>query len=1177
MNRSLRAGLPCLLVAALSACTARTDGALVHGVAGPGSGVTLSVAEGELAGAALAVPSGASVTTATVAIAAGRAGELPRAARAVGPAVALLPHGARFAVPVTVTVPFDASQLRKDETLKVFHYEEATGERTELAIRRVDRARGLVEAVTDRFSTVVAASAPIPWWDLWPCFSANDGSGLPGVQRNGGNAVISCGHDESVGPLWREQNTQAGAPFLAQLHAQGSHALAWIEGNGQSRESVCSVHANGDGTYQIDPTTGAAQTLDNWWTWTQRNPAGNEVHYFGVTSFVNGESWLGPFVLSNPKWGLSVPTYPDGTPALGWNGDTSNPTLSRFHDAVASKNLNGGLFIEANYALGNLPGLVYVTPGNNPPGYSGDISIGKDTSCPWWLDYNKQTAAYFAQHDLDGLWMDNASGWDQMGARPIERAFGNWSVAGFTAFLAQHPEVGITDPDFDVKAYLRNLLKTLVPSANPASTTDAGWADARFCSDPVWRAFLCYKSQQLGTYFRALHQGVKDGAAASGNFPNPDDFFQGGNDVPALTYGAYTGDEIDACHCEYNPSGGPDTGAIGRGLPPEGHAGPVYSAAVQYGHARRAYVWYYLDGANAPIAHDPNLSQVLGYEALSQNVTIYNGTDNAIMEGTDASQLAVNQTIQRLAPTLGHRGRTGTVGVLYSTDTQHSRFAPGGFCEGDRPQHTLGYNGWCMALEELQVPYRAIPDFKLTAAALDGVSVLVLANVLSIEPDVVANVLVPFIQAGHAVIVTGADAGSLRGKPGLYGPNTSNLLADLTTRSDLAPGAALFVGGNPGLDFYVDQTRQSGRAPIANALATLRAGGQLPVEADLSGLTPRVRVTLHEDEVAGTAFADLVNVDLDRPSDTLTPAPGGQLLLRVPPLLQGAAISVTGYDADAGAGAPLTATFVNATTLSIQVPSFRVYLSVVLAASPGGIAPPAAAASLTITSAATFGPTVAPGSWATAFGQGLAASASSVAPALTVSGLSVAVIDASGATRAALISYVDPGQLNFLVPEGTASGSATVSVSSASGVVGRGTVAVANVAPGIFLMPSAAGSTVPAGWLTRVHADGTRDVEALSQVGPGGTYVLEPVDLGVAAGDQVYLSLWGTGFRHGQTTTAVVGGLPATVTFAGVQNAAGGIDQANLLLPPLLAGSGVVSVTLTVDGIPSNSAAIDVK
>jgi uncharacterized protein (TIGR03437 family) len=78
------------------------------------------------------------------------------------------------------------------------------------------------------------------------------------------------------------------------------------------------------------------------------------------------------------------------------------------------------------------------------------------------------------------------------------------------------------------------------------------------------------------------------------------------------------------------------------------------------------------------------------------------------------------------------------------------------------------------------------------------------------------------------------------------------------------------------------------------------------------------------------------------------------------------------------------------------------------------------------------------------------------------------------------------------------------------------------------------------------------------------------VDLGGAA-DRVYLTIYGTGLPVPTPSTQVtIGGLQATVTYAGPQPEFAGLQQINILVPRELKGRGEVDLRLFVDGVASN-------
>jgi uncharacterized protein (TIGR03437 family) len=88
-----------------------------------------------------------------------------------------------------------------------------------------------------------------------------------------------------------------------------------------------------------------------------------------------------------------------------------------------------------------------------------------------------------------------------------------------------------------------------------------------------------------------------------------------------------------------------------------------------------------------------------------------------------------------------------------------------------------------------------------------------------------------------------------------------------------------------------------------------------------------------------------------------------------------------------------------------------------------------------------------------------------------------------------------------------------------------------------------------------------------------------PIDLG-NPNNQVVILLYGTGFRHSggaASVTATANGQPLTVQFAGAQGTFVGLDQMNLYVPPTLAGNGLVTVQISVDGMPANNIQLEFK
>lgn len=190
-----------------------------------------------------------------------------------------------------------------------------------------------------------------------------------------------------------------------------------------------------------------------------------------------------------------------------------------------------------------------------------------------------------------------------------------------------------------------------------------------------------------------------------------------------------------------------------------------------------------------------------------------------------------------------------------------------------------------------------------------------------------------------------------------------------------------------------------------------------------------------------------------------------------------------------------------------------------------------------------------------------------------LAGTTVKVKDSAGGERLAPLFFVSPNQINCQIPPGTLTGSATITVTSGNGAVSVGSVQIANAAPGLF-SSDGNGNGFAAGYVLRVRANGSQIVEQITRWDSAQNRMVGvPIDLSSAT-DQVYLVVFGTGFRYRSSLSASVasiGGTSSQVLFAGEQGGFVGVDQINLLLPKSLAGRGEVNLALTIDGQAANT------
>jgi len=272
-----------------------------------------------------------------------------------------------------------------------------------------------------------------------------------------------------------------------------------------------------------------------------------------------------------------------------------------------------------------------------------------------------------------------------------------------------------------------------------------------------------------------------------------------------------------------------------------------------------------------------------------------------------------------------------------------------------------------------------------------------------------------------------------------------------------------------------------------------------------------------------------------------------------------------------------------------------------------------AQAQLTIVSAADYTDfPLAPDSLVSIFASNIATGtfvATSQAPAplpTSLGGVSATITDAAGNTLPIPLIAVTPGQINAVLPNGSQTGPAIVTVTSSIGAKISGNMTLYAVGPSLFTADET-GGWLAAAQVVVTHADGSQTFMASvatcgnNLVWNGMTWsdcVPIPISLGSAT-DEVVLELYGTGIRGVSSVLALcpncgyvpvtVGGL--TVLYAGAQGAGGpgsfyGLDQINVVLPHYLAGSGVIPLMATVlagyisgegEGDDSNTVYIDIQ
>ncbi len=188
-------------------------------------------------------------------------------------------------------------------------------------------------------------------------------------------------------------------------------------------------------------------------------------------------------------------------------------------------------------------------------------------------------------------------------------------------------------------------------------------------------------------------------------------------------------------------------------------------------------------------------------------------------------------------------------------------------------------------------------------------------------------------------------------------------------------------------------------------------------------------------------------------------------------------------------------------------------------------------------------------------------------------GVRAEITDSSGATLSMPLYYAATNSASYLIPAATKPGSARIALHTASGATVTEAVSIKLVAPGLYSADSS-GSGAAAAFFLRVAGDGSRTQDYIFDVN-----TRQPVDISLGeASDQIYLILYGTGFRHATEITATVGGRSVPVLGAAAHSVYQGLDQVNIgPLPRNLAGAGLVNIQLVFDGIPANVVTMKVQ
>jgi uncharacterized protein (TIGR03437 family) len=207
-----------------------------------------------------------------------------------------------------------------------------------------------------------------------------------------------------------------------------------------------------------------------------------------------------------------------------------------------------------------------------------------------------------------------------------------------------------------------------------------------------------------------------------------------------------------------------------------------------------------------------------------------------------------------------------------------------------------------------------------------------------------------------------------------------------------------------------------------------------------------------------------------------------------------------------------------------------------------------------LVNAASFSPSISPGSLATLFGANLAAGVTESAGSSVTDRLASVQVLLNG--TAALITFVSDTQINFVVPPNLSPGEGQMVVSTPLGASDPVRVTVAALSPGIFVQsPTGLGAVVLAG---------TGQTTAERPAAPGDVLEIYATGLGPVRESSI------PGLQETLARPEILlGSVPTELLFSGQSPCCAGLYQVNVRVPDQ-AQSGLQPLRLTIGGVTAN-------
>lgn len=758
----------------------------------------------------------------------------------------------------------------------------------------------------------------IPWWDDFPRIV--ESPQLEQAQAHHAMIGMCAAHTD---PGWGLYGQAIGyhEQRANEFHNSGIKVISYAETYGTTYCYIAELSAE-------SPDSDQRTVVRSHWNWPKYG--GGDIAWVGIHNWFDDEAFARPYTRTHPRYGGPAMTYPDGTPATGYLGPDTDPRNSRVYDASIAKDILGRPALEYRFHAKLPPEETGETPDFPIKGllpvegsYSGLVLFCKDSACPFFTDYARASTLMAADHGSDGIWSDNYSAWDSFGLRPVQNAFGEWSVARFRDYLKDHFDtetlaaLGVANLNtFDVRAALRAFMRSI--GGDDTNLQDPLWRDPRWTEDPLWRAYVIFKRQTGTEALSHYYATVKKAAAEA----ERSDYLVAGNDIQYML-GWCRGD-LDMVSSEMAPGWGLMTGPRGIPLFPLGRFAPLYKLGREHAQSRFVNIWLYLEKEYAPYRLNSNLVNTFYYEMLANHTLPMFHPGNPRVAGRDDDNAAFFTFVERVAPEYGARVPVEDIGIYYSPSSALRDMTPAGTVNHADQAHHFGLLGWATALGELHLQYRILPEWRCTPETLDTLRLLIIPDAQAIDPTWVNATLKPWLERGGRLIYTGA-SGLYKGETDNFEENVQGTCLESLRKFE---GTSCILE-NIGRDYYLLITlpERDALRPVFSELLKNLPGG-MPSHICSDTLPTTLGITLYEDRARSRFFIDLNNMDLDVEADSIRPTGEISFTVQIPDWMAGREVSCRALSPDTPPDVAINVR--NGTTLTLTVSPLRYYAGIIL-------------------------------------------------------------------------------------------------------------------------------------------------------------------------------------------------------------------------------------------------------